>query len=75
MGQWCEFSTHLLDLHYNSKVDPNHFVMGIISGTHAEGKVFQKHAIGFWKIGMVSVMAVQNHLDPCKSFLNVAGYS
>ena len=47
MGQWWECSTHLLDLHYNSKVDPNHFVMGIISGTHAEGKVFQKHVIGF----------------------------
>lgn len=40
MGQWCEFSTHLPHLHYNSKVDPNHFVMGIMSGTHAEGKVF-----------------------------------
>lgn len=49
--------------------------MGIISGTHAEGKVSQKHVIGFWKIGMVSVMAVQNLLDPYKSFLNVAGYS
>lgn len=49
--------------------------MGIISGTHAERKVLQKHVIAFWKIGMVSIKEVQNLLDPCKSFLNVAGYS
>lgn len=47
MGQWWEFSTNLLDLHYNSKVDPNHSVMGIILGTHAEGSVFQKQVTGF----------------------------
>ena len=74
MGQWLEFSTNLFDLHYNSKVDPNHSVMGIILGTHAEGRVFQKQAIGFWKIDTLSVMALQNRLDLCMNFLNVAGY-
>lgn len=72
MCQWWEFSPNLLSFHCNSKVDPNHFVTKIILSTHAEEGFLPKQAIDFLKIGMVSIMVVQNLLDPSKNFLNVA---
>jgi len=47
MCLWWKFSPHFFGLHYDSKVDTNHFVMGMLSDTHAEGRLFQKQAIGF----------------------------